>query len=60
MRNDAGRKLNASRNSSLPQPCAAIAGPVAIGVLNTPRLRAQSSAEALGPPSHGVGEGEHI
>ncbi len=51
MRNDPGRKLNAFKKLLLATAgVAAIAGPVAIGVLNTPRLRAQSSAEALGPP----------
>src|SRR5207244_4100678 len=44
-------KLNAWKTLLLAMAgVAAIAGPIASGVLTTPRLRAQSANETLGPP----------
>jgi uncharacterized protein (TIGR03435 family) len=51
MKNDAGATLNAWRKILLTVAAVvAIVGPIAVGVLSSPRLRAQSSsADALGP-----------
>jgi bla regulator protein BlaR1 len=52
MRNNAGASLNTWRKALLAiLMVLAVAGPIAVGLLNGPRARAQSSpADALGPP----------